>query len=88
MEYGSGLESRVKGLRFPTTGGLYADIFGTYWVYMGLMEKKMETTTMGDIGRALGFVQSLGLIAPEQPCTKQTLFCFGFCGISRSSTAH
>ena len=31
-------------------GGLHRDCRVYYWGYMGIMEKKMETTTMGYIG--------------------------------------
>ena len=34
---------------------LYGDILGLYWVYMAIVEKNMETTIMGYIGKGLGF---------------------------------
>ena len=42
--------------------GYIGVIFGFYWGYMGIMEKKMETTIMDYIGfRGLGF-RGLGLL--------------------------
>ena len=50
-----------------TIMGYIRIILGLYWVYIGIMEKKMETTTMGYIG-IIGYI--LGLYGFE----KQTAF--------------
>ena len=39
-----------------TIMGYIRIILGLYWVYIGIMEKKMETTIMGYIRIILGFI--------------------------------
>ena len=58
---------RIKGLRFGVTSGLIVGaLLGLYRAYIGVMENKMETTTMG-----LYRVEGLGFrvySAPQCPC--------------------